>query len=155
MQLSEVFRSLGEASFGQLVRSVAIGRLRAFQLYDGLKIRAHLRKLNTETLRQAAPKLWLRLTAGDEELARELAQAVLVSNIELVQAVLDFLGIPHRDGFFEKDLDATPYLTEGWQQRVWERFRQQYPEPLVLFYINHLGWELGKVERTFAPAGSA
>jgi len=98
--------------------------------------------------------LWPRLVEGDEELARDLAQGVLVSNLEMVQAVLDFLGIPNRDGFFEKDVDATEYLTEGWQQRVWERFRGEFPESLLVFYINHLGWELGKAERVFVPAAA-
>jgi hypothetical protein len=152
MQLCEVFRALGEARFGELVRHISISRLRTFRLYESLKVRAHLHKLNTETLRKAAPRFWERLAAGEEEFAKELAQAVLVSNIEMVQAVLDFLGVPNRDGFFEKELDATPYLGEGWAERVWERFRGSYPESVLLFYINHLGWELAKAKEIFAPA---
>ncbi len=152
MQLCEVFGALGEARFGELLRHISISRLRTFRLYESLKVRAHLHKLNTETLRKAAPRFWERLAAGEEEFAKELAQAVLVSNIEMVQAVLDFLGVPNRDGFFEKELDATPYLSEGWAQRVWERFRGSYPESVLLFYINHLGWELAKAEEIFAPA---
>lgn len=151
MQLCEVFRALGESGLAELLRTISIGRLRTFQLYESLKIRGHLRKLNTETLRKSAPKFWERISQGEEELAKDVAQGVLVSNIEMVQAVLDFLGIPNRDGFFEKDLDASPYLSEGWQQRVWEQFRGRYPDTLLLFYINHLGWELGKAEQVFSP----
>jgi hypothetical protein len=154
MQLSEVFRALGENGLAELLRHVSIGRLRTYQLYENLKVRAHARKLNTETLRKSGPRFWSRLVEGDEELARDLAQGVLVSNLEMVQAVLDFLGIPNRDGFFEKDLDAGQYLTEGWQQRVWERFHGQFPETLLVFYINHLGWELGKAEEVFVPAAA-
>lgn len=152
MQLSEVFRALGENGLNELLRLVSMGRLRTYQLYEPLKVRMHARKLNSEILRKSGPRLWPRLVEGDEELARDLAQAVLVSNLEMVQAVLDFLGVPNRDGFFEKDLDASQYLTEGWQQRVWERFRGQYPETLLVFYINHLAWELAKAEEVFQPA---
>ena len=152
MQLWEAFVALGEDSFAQLVRRISIGKLRTYQLYEGLKTRAHLPKINSELLRKAAPRLLARLAAGEEELAKDLAQAVLVSHLDMLQAVLDFLGIPNRDGFFEKNLDATPYLTEGWQQRVWEKFRGQFPEPALLLYINHLGWELAKQPEVFRPA---
>ncbi len=154
MGLSEVFRALGESALNELLRHVSLGKLRAFQLYEPLKIRMHVRKLNAETLRNSGPRLWPRLAEGDEDLARDLAQAILVSNLEMVQAVLDFLGLPHRDGFFEKDLEASQYLTEGWQQRVWERFRGEYPEALLLFYINHLAQELAKAEEVFSPSAA-
>ena len=36
----------------------------------------------------------------------------------MIKDVLDLLGIPHEDGFFAKDLDASDKLTEGWQQRA-------------------------------------
>jgi hypothetical protein len=52
------------------------------------------------------------------------------------------LEIPHEDGFFSKDLDAAKYLTPGWQQRTIERFRGEWPEKPLLFYIHHLGYEL-------------
>jgi hypothetical protein len=35
-------------------------------------------------------------------------------------------------------------LTEGWQERVLEKFKDVYPEPLLRFYIAHLAWELLK-----------
>lgn len=152
MQLSEAFLALGDEAFAQLVRRVSIGKLRTYQLYEALKTRARLPKLNTENLRRAAPRLWARLADGEEELAKELGQAVLVSHLDMIQAVLDFLGIPNQNGFFEKNLDASPYLSEGWQQRVWEKFSGQHPQPAVLFYINHLGWELAKQPQVFAPA---
>jgi hypothetical protein len=152
MQLSDVFLELGEAGFGQLIRGISIGKLKTFQVYDAFKTRAHIPKVNTEMLRKAAPRLRARLEQRDEDLARDLAQAVLVSHLDMIADVLDFLGIPHQGGFFNKDIDAAPHLTEGWESRVFDRFRGQYPEALLIFYINHLAWELTKAEQPFAPA---
>ena len=70
----------------------------------------------------------------------------------LIKAVLDHLGVPHEDGFFAKDADITAHLTEGWQQRVWEKFRASYPPAALLFYVNHLAWEVAQSEDVFAPA---
>jgi len=151
MLLSEVFVGLGDKSFDGLVRGISIGKLRTYQLYEPFKARARLVKLNTEHLHRAIPRLWARLAEKDEEFAKELAQAVLLSHFELVQAVLDFLGIPNENGFFSKDLDRTPYLTAGWQQRVYDKFHGAWPEPALLLYINHLAWELGKNEEIFQP----
>jgi hypothetical protein len=152
MQLCEVFRALGEARFGELVRHISISRLRTFRLFDRLKARAHLAKLNAETLRKAAPRLWARLTERDDEFAKDLAQAILVSNLDMIVAVLDYLGIPNDGGFFAKDEDPKQHLEEGWQQRVYEKFRGQYPEATLLFYINHLAWETGSEAGVFQPA---
>jgi hypothetical protein len=152
MQLCEVYQKLGEDGFAQLVRGISMGKLKTYQLFDPLKTRAHMAKLNTEHLRKAVPRLWARINEGDEEFAKDFAQAVLVSHLELIAAVLDFLGIPNQNGFFEKDLDASQYLTEGWAQRTFEKFRGSYPEPVVLFYLNHLAWELKSAEQPFAPA---
>jgi hypothetical protein len=152
MQLSEVFLSLGEDTFAQLVHQISIGKLRTYQLYESFKTRAHLAKLNTEGLRKGVPRFWTRLSAGEEEFAREMAQAVLICHLDMVRAVVDFLGIPNQDGFFDKNLDAENYLTEGWQQRVYEKFHGTYPEPVLRLYINHLAWELGKAETMFSPA---
>ena len=41
---------------------------------------------------------------------------------------------------------------DGWQTRAYERFKNEYPEPLLLFYINHLGWELGSAQQAYLPA---
>jgi len=150
MQLCDVYRKLGEKGFTELVSGISMGKLKTYQLFDALKTRAHMAKLNTEHLRKAAPRLWARIDGGDEEFAKDFAQAVLVSHLDLIASVLDFLGIPNQSGFFEKDLDASQYLTEGWAQRALEKFRGTYPEPLLLFYLNHLAWEL-KAE-PFAPA---
>jgi len=152
MVLPDVFVALGEESFAQLVRGISIGRLKTYQLYETLKARAHLVKLNTESLRKGTPRFWVRLKEGDEEFAKDLAQAVLLSRLDMIRAVLDFLEIPNQDGFFDKNIDAQPHLTEGWQQRVYENFRAQYPGPELRFYINHLAWELAKEPELFVPA---
>src|SRR5215813_7870004 len=105
MHISDVYKGIGQDSFAQLIRGISIGRLRTFQIYEGFKVRAHLHKLNTEMLRKAAPRFWERIGGGDEDFAKDLAQAVLVSNLDMVGAVLDFLGVPHESGFFQKDAD--------------------------------------------------
>ncbi len=153
MQLSEIFLGLGENNFEQLVRSISLGRLRTYQLFDSFKTRTHLHKLNAETLRKASPRLWERLKEDDAgNLATELSQAVLVSHMDMIKAVLDDLGIPHEDGFFAKDADIGKYLSEGWQQRTWDKFQTQFPPATLLFYINHLAWEITKSEQVFSPA---
>jgi len=152
MQLSEVFLSLGEDTFAQLVRQISIGKLKTYQLYESFRTRAHLPKVNTENLRKGAPRFWSRLGAGEEEFAKELAQAVLISHLDMIRAILEFLEIPNQEGFFDKNLDASKYLTEGWAARVYEKFQGQFPEPVLRLYINHLGWELGKSDQLFTPA---
>jgi hypothetical protein len=153
MQLSDIFLRLGEETFQELMRSVSLGRLRTYQLFDRMKARVHLHKLNSETLRKASPRMWSRLKEEkDEEFATDLAQAILVSNLDMIKAVLDHLGIPHQDGFFAKDADVSNYLKDGWQQQVWEKFRSAFPAAALLFYINHLAWEIAKAEDVFAPA---
>jgi hypothetical protein len=152
MQLSDVFLNLGEEGFQILLRGVSMGRLRTYQLYDRMKVRLHLNKLNSESLRKSAPRLWTRLSERDEELATELAQAVLVCHLDMIRDVLDFLGIPHEDGFFAKDAAVSSYMTEGWQERVYEKFIATYPKPLLVFYLNHLLWEVNKDAEMFAPA---
>jgi hypothetical protein len=142
MALSDVFLTLGQDGFGQLIRSVSLGKLKTYQLYDRIKTRTHLAKLNAENLQKASPRFWTRLSEKDEEFAQDLSQAVLVSHLDMIIAVLNFLGIPHEDGFFAKDVDPKPYLTEGWQQRVHEKFKDVYPEPVLKFYTEHLAWEL-------------
>ena len=144
MPLTDVFLSIGEDGFGRVIHSISIGKLKTYQLYDRFKTRTHLPKLNAENLQKATPRLWARLSEKDEEYAQDLSQAVLVSHLDMIVAVLNFLGIPHEDGFFAKDLDATPHLTEGWQERVREKFKDVYPEPLLRFYTAHLAWELLK-----------
>jgi hypothetical protein len=152
MQLSDVFLALGEPAFGQMLRSVSIGKLKTYQLYERVKLRFHMSKLNAESLRKAEPRLWARIKDHDEEFATDVAQTLLVSHLDMLKDVLDFLGIPHEEGFFAKDLDPSGKLTEGWQQRVYDQFREKYPEALVVFYINHLNWELNKSGEIYKPA---
>jgi hypothetical protein len=150
MELSQVYLALGKERFEELLGQVSMGSLRTYRLFDSFKVHARLGKLNRERLRKATPHLWERLQEGDEELARELAQGVLVSNLTFVIEVLDFLEIPHDgNGFFDKEGLAAEKLNEGWQSRVFEEFRARYPESLVLLYINHLDWELTKPDAAF------
>jgi hypothetical protein len=151
MQLSEAFVSLGEDVFTDLIRHISIGKLRTYQLYETLKTRAHVAKLNTESLRKGTPRFWARLQEGDVEFARDLAQSILVGYLDMIREVLDFMGIPNQDGFFAKDLDASKHLTEGWQQRVWEQFHGKFPDPVLRLYINHLTWELAQDQAMFVP----
>lgn len=152
MQVSEIFVGLGQPTFEQLVRGISIGKLKTFQLYERVKLRFHLTKLNAEGLRKAAPRLWARIAEGDEEFATDVAQTVLVSHLDMIKDVLDFLGIPHEDGFFAKDLNASDKLEGEWQARVLEQFRGKYSDALLLFYINHLGHELTEQNSVFQPA---
>lgn len=152
MELSEVFVELGDDAFSQLLRGISMGKLRTYQMFERLKMRAHLVKLNTEHLRKAAPRLMERLRAHDAELATDLSQCILISHFELIVDALNFLKIPHEDGFFLKDVDAAPLLTEGWKDRVFQEFKDKYPQPLLLFYINHLALELLKEETVYVPA---
>ena len=84
-------------------------------------------------------------------MATEIAQAVLISHMTMIKAVLDDLGIPHDDGFFSKDADVSGHLSEGWQQRVWDKFKNQFSQATLLFYINHLAWEVAKADDVFTP----
>src|SRR5579884_4292933 len=155
MQLSEVYRGLGERMFSEAVRTISIGKLKTFQLYDRMKVRLHLPKLNSEGLRKSTPRFWERVNEGDEDFCTELGQAILVSHLDMIVAALGILGIPNEDGFFSKDLDPAPYLTEGWQQRVLDGLRDKFPEALLVFYINHLGWELKRLDQPYVPATPA
>ncbi|MBI4905513.1 MAG: hypothetical protein HY820_17910 [Acidobacteria bacterium] len=141
MQLSDVFLGLGEDHFSGMLRTVSIGKLRTYQLYDRLKTRAHLAKLNSETLRKAAPRLWARMQERNDDFATDIGQAILISHLDLIIEVLNFLGVPHDDGFFPKDADVSQHLSEGWQQRAWDHFSAAKPQSALLFYINHLAWE--------------
>jgi len=152
MQLSDIFLQLGEENFNNLLRSISMGRLKTYQLYDRVKTRLHLTKLNSETLRKAAPRIWARIGERDDEFASEVSQAILISHLDMIRGVLDHQGIPHEDGFFAKDADVSGHLKEGWQQQVWDKFHTVYPAAALLFYINHLGWEITKAEQVFQPA---
>lgn len=152
MQVSDIFIGLGEPAVAELMRGISLGKLKTYQLFERLKTRLHVTKLNSETLRKSGPRVWERLNQHDDEFATELSQAILICHMDMIQAVLDFLGIPHEEGFFAKDIEGSKYLTEGWQQRVFDHFQGKFPNSLLLLYVNHLGWELLKAEELFAPA---
>ena len=122
---------------------VSMGKLRTFQAYDSLKVCAGLNKINHAKLRKALPRLWNRLKDGDDNLADAAAQAILVSNLEFVIRVLDFLEISHDgSGFFQKVDQRSKNLREGWQKRAYNEFKNGYSEALILLYLNHLASEI-------------
>lgn len=152
MQMCGVFTALGPDIFHQLVRGVSIGKLRTYQVYERFKLRARLVKVNSEALRKAEPNFWARIEAGEEDFATDLSQVFLLSHLDMIADVLNFLKIPNEQGFFDKDLKPEEYLTEGWQERVFAEFSQKYGREILLFYINHLDWELTKTEQVFLAA---
>jgi hypothetical protein len=152
MQMCGVFQALGQEVFDQLIRGISIGKLKTYQVYERFKLRARLVKLNSESLRKAAPKFWSRILANEEDFATDLSQVFLLSHLEMIVDVLNLLGIPNEQGFFDKDLKPEQYLTEGWQARVYNEFSSKYKREILLFYINHLDWELNKTEQVFLPA---
>ena len=152
MQMCGVFKALGPEVFHQLVRGISIGKLKTYQVYERFKLRARLTKLNAEGLRKAEPKFWARIDAGEEDFATDLSQVFLLSHLDMIVDVLNFLKIPNDQGFFDKDLKPEDYLTENWHERVFEAFSGKYSRELLLFYINHLDWELTKSEKVFLPA---
>ncbi len=152
MQMCGVFQALGQDVFNQLVHGISIGKLKTYQVYERFKLRAHLVKLNGESLRKAAPRFWNRIESGEEDFATDLSQVFLLSHLEMIVDVLNFLGIPNEQGFFDKDLKPEQYLMEGWQERIYNEFSPKYKREILLFYINHLDWELNKTEQVFLPA---
>ncbi len=146
-------QALGPDIFRHLVRGISIGKLKTYQVYERFKLRARLVKLNSESLRKAEPKFWARIEAGEEDFATDLSQVFLLSHLEMIVDVLNFLGIPNEQGFFDKDLKPEEYLTEGWQERVFNEFSEKYGREILLFYINHLDWELTKNEQVVSAGG--
>jgi hypothetical protein len=152
MQLMDLFLTPGEEKFAELMRHISMSRLRTYQIYEHIKVRTRLVKLNSEHLRKAVPKLWTRLKEGDADLATDLSQAILVSNLDMIVAALDLLGIPHQDGFFSKDADIGSYLKEGWQEKTYSALKDRFPASVLEFYLNHLAVETGHAETPFVPA---
>lgn len=143
---------MGETAFAELLKRISISRLRTYQIYEHVKLRTRLNKLNTEHLRHAAPRLWSRLSERDADLATDLAQAILVSNLDMIIAALDALGIEHQDGFFSKDADLSSQLSGDWQQRTYDALKEKFPPVVLEFYLNHLGVESGRASELFKPA---
>lgn len=155
MQVSDIFLALSQDDFQQLLRQISLGKLKTFQLFDRMKVRLHLAKLNSDTLRKSAPRLQERMREEDAaDLATELAQAILISHLDMIKDVLNFLEIPHEEGFFAKDLDASAHLTDGWQRRAYDQFKDKYPPVVLTFYLNHLDVELSKAPQLFSPAAA-
>ena len=152
MEISDIYEGLGQEAFGQLLRAVSLGKLRTYQLFDRMKFRLHLAKLNSETLRKAQPKLWTRLVEQDQELATDLGQAILISHLDAIIDVLNFLGIPHEEGFFAKETDVTSFLVDDWQQRSYAEFKEKHNPWVLAFYLNHLAFEMSKGAQLFLPA---
>jgi hypothetical protein len=152
MNLCDVFLASGESGLAELLRRVSMSRLRTYQLFEQIKLRTRLVKLNSDHLRKAAPRLWARLQERDTDLASDLAQAILVSHLDMIIEVLDFLAVPHQGGFFSKDDDLGGHFTEGWQNKVYDALKDKYPPAVLVFYINHLGVEAAKTDALFAPA---
>jgi hypothetical protein len=151
MPLSDIYLGLGEERFRDLLGHVSLGKLKTYQLFDRLKTRARLGKLNQENLRKSVPKLWARIGSGDDELATDLAQCVLVSHMDMIIAVLDSLSVPHTEGFFEKDTELKQHFNGDWQQRAFGEFRAKYPESVLTFYLNHLALEVDDKAPVYLP----
>jgi hypothetical protein len=152
MKLNELFVALGEDSFRGQLRGISLGTLRTYKFYDRLKTRLHLTKLNTETLRNAAPKAFARLREGEDELALEISQCILISNMQMIVEVLDFLGVPHTDGFFGEDQKPADHLSGDWQQRAYVQFKDKYPPAVLVLYLNYLAHEMNPDTEVFQPA---
>lgn len=154
MALTDIYVGLGMESFTGLLRGISIGKLRTYQLFERFRVRCHITKLNQEGLKKAAPRLWDRLSAADEDLASDLAQAILVSHLDMLVAVLDSLGIQHTDGFFEKDEEVAAKLSDGWQQKAYAEFNQTFPPSILAFYLNHLAREVAPATPLFLPSAA-
>lgn len=156
MQLCDIYQGLGDQAFRDLLKAISLGKLRTYQLFERLKVRLRLNKLNMESMLKSAPRQWERIvTERDDAFAMELAQAILVCHMDMIVDVLNHLGIPHNEGFFEKDADVAPYLTGEWQQRSWEAFQGKHPQAVLAFYLNHLAIEMTKDPVLFNPLATA
>ena len=71
----------------------------------------------------------------------------------MIKAVIDDLGIPNQDGFFDKDIDGSKYLTEGWQQRTYEKFKDTYPAAGAAVLHQPSGLGTGEERRSVPGSG--
>lgn len=155
MDLAEVYEALGQERVAGSIRTISMGALKTFGVYQSLKVGSRLRKLNRSNLQRAAGRLWQRVADGDTDLGRDLSQAILVSNIPLVTEVLDCLELEHDgNGFFSKDSDHADKLTEGWAERVFAHCKDRFDQDLILLYINYLGWEAKALDAPFLGEGT-
>jgi hypothetical protein len=141
MHISDLYLSLGQDGLRQLLKSISMGSLRSYNLFERTRIRCHLKKLSSENLRASAPELYRRIEGGEEDLARELGQSILISNLGMIIEALDHLKLPHTDGFFPEDTKVAELLPADWQQKLYNHLTAKHPKEVVLFYINHLAME--------------
>lgn len=151
MPLSDIFVGLGQGNLDQQLRTISPGKLKTYKMFDRMRIRLHVGKLNQEVLRKIGPKVFARLAGQEEDLAIELSQAILVSHRDMMVAVLDYLGIPHQDGFFDKETDVKAHLSDGWQARCYEAFHEKQSKAVLAFYLNHLAHEVAPGTPLFVP----
>lgn len=150
MDLAEVYQALGQERVAGSVRTISMGALKTFGVYKAIKVRSRLSKLNRLNLQRAAGRLWQRVADGDTDLGRDLAQAILVSNIPLISEVLDFLEIEHDgNGLISMDSDHSESLSDGWADRVFAHCKDRFDQDLLLLYINYLGWETEALDAPF------
>jgi hypothetical protein len=142
MVLSEVYSALAPEEFSKLLKAVSLGTVKTYNLFERLKIRFRVTKLNSETMRTIGPKLQARLKEGDEDLATELGQAILICHMPMIIDVLNHVGLPHEEGFFSKDVDPKQHLKDGWQQNAFDGLKDKHDPTLLRFYLNHLQFEL-------------
>lgn len=150
MDLAEVYEALGQERVVRTARSISMGALKTFGVYQALKVGSRLRKLNRSNLQRAARNLWQRVADGDTDLGRDLSKAVLVSNIPLVIDVLDCLELEHDgNGFFSEDSDHADKLSEGWAEKAFAHCKDRFDQDLLLLYINYLGVETEALDEPF------
>ncbi len=154
MKLHELFVALGEESFRGQLRGISMGTLRTYKFYERLKTRLHLGKLNTESLRLSAPKTFARLQEGEEDLALEISQCILISNMGMIVEILDFLQVPHQDGFFAEGMKPAEHLTGDWQARAFAEFKEKHPVPVLVLYLNYLAHEMDPETPVFQPVAA-
>jgi len=109
--------------------------------------------VNTEVLAQVRARFWAGSPRERKTSLKTWPRQYWWSHIDMITAVLDFVGAPHENGFLRQENDPKPY-SPRLENRVLEKFRGQYPEPLLLFYINPLEWETlgaGEVYRAAPP----
>ena len=58
MQLSDIYQGLGDQAFRDMLKAISLGKLRTYQLFERLKVRLRLNKLNTESLTKSSPRQW-------------------------------------------------------------------------------------------------
>jgi hypothetical protein len=92
------------------MRGVSMGKLKTVSALRSHQDAYAPGKLNAENLKRRLHGFWTRLSEKEEDLGADLSQSVLVCHLDMIVAVLNFLGIPHEDGFFRQG-SRIPSLT--------------------------------------------